>query len=198
MERDQSIIAAHRSGRTLPLATRRPTDSSVFRCEPYVAMMVGSRHDVVAPARADSSMRRSPFPFLIATIVLMMGVVVGRGAQRTVAQDSTPGALSGHPFVGAWPTDTDADDPNNGPSPIVFTSDGIYLQADADGSDGYGSCYATGERTAEVTILFHDTDEEGNPDGTEGAGHSRGCGGRSKPHCPVHPGMHRPERWLLG
>lgn len=106
--------------------------------------------------------------FLVLTVALF-GVLT-RTADRSSAQDATPPAastLAGFPLVGAWLADTDVNDPNNPPSLFIFTSDGIYMQSNADGSDGYGTWRVTGPNTAELTILFNSTDESGKNANTD-------------------------------
>ena len=102
-------------------------------------------------------MRRSWVLVLVVALALLSPAAGGRGR----AQDATPASLAGHPLVGAWILDTDAADPANPPALAAFTADGVYVQADADGSDGYGAWAATGERTADLTIVFHAVDEAG-------------------------------------
>ena len=67
---------------------------------------------------------------------------------------STDSAVSteGHPLVGAWLL-VEADDPDRPPSLVAFTSDGIYQQADFDGTASYGSWEATGPSSAAMTFI---------------------------------------------
>jgi hypothetical protein len=78
---------------------------------------------------------------------------------------ATPAAAAISP-VGAWDLDTEADNPNNPRSVAIFNSDGTYAQADADGSNGYGSWQQTGTRTATLTIHFPNQNAQGNEAGT--------------------------------
>jgi hypothetical protein len=90
--------------------------------------------------------------------VLLLGVVFlpGRSGAPVHAQSGTPvPTTAGHPLVGAWQLDTDVADPHNPPALAIFSSDGTYQQANADGSDGYGVWTPTGDQTANVTILFN-------------------------------------------
>lgn len=92
---------------------------------------------------------------MLALIVMLAGLVaVGRPTPDAGAQDSTD-SLANHPLVGVWLLDTDAEDPENAPTPTIFSSDGTYVQVDEDGT-GIGVWDATGERTANLTILFFD------------------------------------------
>ena len=100
-----------------------------------------------------------PLVFAVLVVAALVGAVaLGRSA-GTAAQDATPDAAAGHPLVGAWLADTDADDPANPPSLIVFHGDGTYLQTDPDGSNGVGTWEATGARTAALTAIFHAAEE---------------------------------------
>jgi hypothetical protein len=74
---------------------------------------------------------------------------------ETSAVESTPAAAAtqGHPLVGAWLL-TDESDPDS-PSTFLasFSSDGIYQQADPDGTVGIGTWEATGPNTAAMTFI---------------------------------------------
>jgi len=107
-------------------------------------------------------MRRLSALVSILVVALIGGVVLGRSVS---AQDATPVAeasLAGHPLVGAWVLDTDTADPENPPSLVVFTADGIYNQHDYDGTAGVGSWDATGPTSANLTFFSYFPDEEGN------------------------------------
>ena len=106
-------------------------------------------------------MRRSALPVvLLAALLLGVVFVAGRPAAPVHAQSGTPvPTTAGHPLVGAWLLDTDVSDPTNPPSLAVFTSDGIYQQTNADGTDGYGVWTATGPQTANVTIVFNNQEK---------------------------------------
>lgn len=92
---------------------------------------------------------------MLALIVILAGLVaVGRPTPDAGAQDSTA-SLASHPLVGAWLLDINAEDPENAPSLAIFSSDGTYLEVDVDGT-GIGVWDATGERAANLTILFSD------------------------------------------
>ena len=75
--------------------------------------------------------RLSVFTVLVVAVVGF--VAFGRNG-GTAAQDGTPAAtLAGHPLVGAWVLNTNADDPANPPTLASFSADGIYTQVDAQG-----------------------------------------------------------------
>ena len=102
-------------------------------------------------------MRRVSSPTaVLACIVLLTAMLAG----ATVAQDSSPAATGGHPVVGSWLVDTDADDPANPPSSITFHADGTYIEVDVDGV-GVGVWEPTGDRSAAGTFVYHQTDEGG-------------------------------------
>ena len=105
-------------------------------------------------------MRR--FAILVSAAVVLLGVLAIGRAPDSTAQDATPAALAGHPLVGAWLLDVDADDPANPPALAIFHDDGTYIQADPDGSNGLGSWEATGQNSATLTAVFYGLDEAGN------------------------------------
>jgi hypothetical protein len=96
---------------------------------------------------------------LSVSIVALLGIVAARPSSDTRAQDGTPPA--GHPLIGAWLADTDADNPDNPPSLFIFHDDGTYVQADPDGTTGVGAWEATGPTTARLTAVFLGQDEAG-------------------------------------
>jgi hypothetical protein len=69
--------------------------------------------------------------------------------------ESTPAAAAtqGHPLVGAWLLTSESDP--EGPSTMLgsFSSDGIYQEADSDGTVGIGAWEATGPNTAGLTFM---------------------------------------------
>ena len=97
-------------------------------------------------------MRRLSVLLSVLAVALVALFAAGR-ASGTTAQDATPGALAGHPLVGSWVLDTNADDPANPPSLARFSADGGYVEVDVDGV-AVGSWEATGERTATLTFAF--------------------------------------------
>jgi len=94
--------------------------------------------------------------------ILLMGLFAAGRTARTAAQDGTPAAMAGHPLVGAWLLDADTDDPENPPALVVFSSDGVYTQADYDGSVGVGSWEPTGPTSGALTFFqqFPNEDED--------------------------------------
>jgi hypothetical protein len=92
------------------------------------------------------------FIALSAVVGIMLGFVVTLD-RSTTAQEATPPALDGHPLVGTWLLDINADDPANPPEVTIFTADGAYLSVDAEGFPNHGVWEATGERTAGLTIV---------------------------------------------
>lgn len=101
-------------------------------------------------------MRRTSM-FILTAVVLLGTLLIGGGI-FVAAQDATPTATTGHPIVGSWILDTDADDPENPLSQVLFSSDGAYLQVDDDGVV-VGAWESTGAATADLTFSF--VDEEG-------------------------------------
>jgi hypothetical protein len=102
--------------------------------------------------------------FRSAVVVLLFGTLVALGG--AAAQEATPVARNGHPLVGVWLLDTDAEDPANAPEVTVFTADGAYISVDAEGFPQLGAWDATGEQTATLTLLSPGVEEDGTFYGT--------------------------------
>src|SRR5687768_5748818 len=91
---------------------------------------------------------------ILLSVVMLCGMFVGGSA--ALAQDATPGAGEAHPIVGSWLLDTDTAVPDNPMTLGVFTSDGVYFQAEPGEEGnlvGIGSWEPTGDTTANLT--FH-------------------------------------------
>lgn len=103
-------------------------------------------------------------PILIATLALglLALAAAGRGTS-TVAQQGTA-TTAGHPLVGTWRL-TFAD-PHQPPTLDTFHADGTMTQIGTPDDQGAGVWQATGDRTANVTIVFMNTDDKGNYQGT--------------------------------
>jgi hypothetical protein len=110
-----------------------------------------------------SNGRFAMYRFIALAILIVVAVlgIAGFDARTSVtAQEATPATMRGHPLVGAWLLDTNADDPANGPEVTIFTADGAYISVDAEGFPNHGVWEATGERTAGLTIISPGMDEE--------------------------------------
>ena len=98
---------------------------------------------------------------LVIMIAVVVPGIVGFDARSSAtAQEATPTAMGGHPLIGAWLLDTNADDPANGPEVTIFTDDGAYISVDAEGFPNHGVWEATGERTAGLTIISPGMEED--------------------------------------
>ena len=105
-------------------------------------------------------------PFVsLSVVVVVLGLLVAFGFSTT-AQQATPTAMDGHPLVGTWLLDTNADDPENAPEVTIFTADGAYISVDAEGFPNHGVWEASGERSATLTIVSPGMEEEGTFAGT--------------------------------
>lgn len=93
-------------------------------------------------------------------VVLLALTAGGFGGRGTVAQEDATPVAAGHPLVGAWIIDTDADDPSNAPGVVTVGADGTWSEVDSDGTTGLGAWRATGDRTANLVILY--PSEEGS------------------------------------
>ncbi len=92
--------------------------------------------------------------------VALLGSAGFAARSSATAQEATPTTMSGHPLVGTWLLDTNADDPANGPEVTIFTADGAYISVDAEGFPNHGVWEATGDRTAGLTIVSPGMEEE--------------------------------------
>jgi hypothetical protein len=105
-------------------------------------------------------------PFVsISVVVVVLGLLVTFGFSTT-ARQATPTAMDGHPLVGTWLLDTNADDPANAPEVTIFTADGAYISVDAEGFPNHGVWEASGERSATLTIVSPGLEDEGAFAGT--------------------------------
>ena len=95
--------------------------------------------------------------------VMLLGTVALRVHPVAVAQEATPTAMHGHPLVGTWLLDTNADDPANAPEVVVFSADGAYISVDAEGFPSLGVWESSGARTATLTIVSTGVEGEGGP-----------------------------------
>ena len=100
-------------------------------------------------------MRRRPSFTGIIAIILVLTAALGATA---TAQDASP--MAGHPLVGAWVLDTNAEDTTSPPSLAIFHADGSYVQTDPDGT-AIGAWQPTGPGSADLIIRFEDADDEG-------------------------------------
>ena len=103
---------------------------------------------------------------LSVVVVLLVGVIatLGRGA---TAQEATPDttammAMATHPIVGAWRFVNEPGTPEENVSYGIFHADGTYTEAHPYGGPGIGAWTPTGERTADLTIIFQNISEDPN------------------------------------
>jgi hypothetical protein len=113
-------------------------------------------------------MRRFAILLSVVAVVLVSSAIVISRPLLVAAQEATPTTPAQHPVVGAWQFDTNADDPFNPPSYAIFHGDGTYIEAHPTVGMGLGAWEATGDRTADLTIIFADLDptEAGSARGT--------------------------------
>lgn len=88
-----------------------------------------------------------------------LGLALGPRTLSAAAQDA---GTEGHPLVGTWYLDTDAQDPANALEIFILHADGTYVEANADGSVRLGAWEATGPTTANLTIVAYTKDEGAN------------------------------------
>jgi hypothetical protein len=80
--------------------------------------------------------------------VVVLLSVFGVSHATTLAQGSD---LADHPLVGSWLLDTDVESDENSPALAVFTSDGVYIQSEGEGSISIGAWESTGDTSAIMT-----------------------------------------------
>jgi hypothetical protein len=114
------------------------------------------RHATIGPVEEEGIMR----PRLLGSFVVVLLAAVtafGFGADADAQKPPT----QGHPLVGTWLADSDLETPDNPLDTFVFSSDGIYVQSEAGGGSMLGAWEATGDRTAILTAVSAEMDEEG-------------------------------------
>src|SRR4051794_38775634 len=78
-----------------------------------------------------------------------LGLALAAASRPAAAQDATPIAMAGHPFVGTWVVD-DSADPTDMPTTNIITADGGLIDPSIGAA---GAWRATGERTADFTLI---------------------------------------------
>lgn len=94
--------------------------------------------------------------------LLVLGLLTLAGRASIGAQDADPDALAGHPAVGSWQWDNDPFNPGTNVTYAIFHADGTYLEVGPLNGVGIGVWRPTGERSAEVSYVFHDIDPNPN------------------------------------
>ena len=89
--------------------------------------------------------------------LLLMSVVA---APAAMAQDTDATSPAGHPLVGAWLVDTNADDSNDPPARVILGADGTLLQV-GGGQVAIGAWEPTGEQTGALTLTAQMADADG-------------------------------------
>ena len=95
-------------------------------------------------------------------VVLLFGLVAAMGGGAT-AEEATPDttammSMATHPLVGAWQWSNNPGDPMASFTYAIFHDDGTYTEYDPNIGVGIGVWRPTGERTADLTIVFQDID----------------------------------------
>jgi hypothetical protein len=106
-------------------------------------------------------MRRITLSLAVVVLLVMSGIATLR--LSTAAQEATPDtattmAMADHPIVGAWQWSNHPGDPNASVTYAIFHDDGTYTEYDPNIGVGIGVWKPTGERTADLTIVFQDID----------------------------------------
>lgn len=104
---------------------------------------------------------------LVSIIALTLAGALGLSAwPNAAAQDASTTSMAGHPVVGAWWWENNSTDPFDD-SFAVFHADGTYVEETSFIGAGIGAWEATGERSADLIIVFQDI--EGGLDPNEPA-----------------------------
>jgi hypothetical protein len=109
-------------------------------------------------------MRRLSVVLALLVAMLIGGLAAGWSA---MAQDASPDAGTVHPLVGTWVVDTDTEGAADPPALFIFFADGAYLEYDAEqgGDVAAGRWQATGDQTADVTLVFVSVSDEAGYEG---------------------------------
>jgi hypothetical protein len=107
--------------------------------------------------------------FISVLAIVLVGLGSAGSLPGVIARDeqaATPAALMGHPVVGTWKLNFEADNAPvnagaNG-SYATFHGDGTYIEIHASGRVGIGAWQPTGAQTADLTIVFQDVDDAEN------------------------------------
>lgn len=100
---------------------------------------------------------------LLSLVVVLLGSAVVISRLPAAAQEATPDAtdlmaMATHPLVGAWQWSNNPGDPLASYTYAIFHDDGTYTEYDPALGVGIGVWRPTGERTADLTIVFQDID----------------------------------------
>ena len=104
-------------------------------------------------------------PRLLGSFIVVVLVAVSAVGFRAVA-GAQETATQGHPLVGTWLADTDPETPDNALDTLSFTADGTFTNVEAGGFVSLGAWEATGDRTANLTFVAYDLDEDGSNAGS--------------------------------
>jgi hypothetical protein len=94
--------------------------------------------------------------FVSIVVIALTGLVVNSASPVATAQEVGPVAGQ-HPVVGSWFWANISDDPFDD-SYAVFDSDGTYVEETAYIGAGIGAWQATGNRSADLMIVYQDID----------------------------------------
>jgi len=114
--------------------------------------------------------RRTAIPLTAALLLLVGGAtpaMAGRDplvlppAEQALRDslDGPSGIYVGHPLVGSWLVDPQPDDPGNPLAIDTFAADGTIRHA--GGAAGAGAWVPTGERSAHMTLIWVEANEDG-------------------------------------
>ena len=92
-----------------------------------------------------------------ALVVLLALMALGPSAQ---AQDDEMAMMATHPAVGSWSIDPEVEDPDNTPEFTVLSPDGTVVTVNPESGPSVGSWTASGDQTADLSMLAPAVDPE--------------------------------------
>ena len=93
---------------------------------------------------------------LVSIVTLTLAGTLALGVwPNAAAQDASSSTTAGHPVVGAWFWENSSTDPFDD-SFAIFHADGTYVEETPYIGTGIGVWEATGERSADLIIVFQD------------------------------------------
>ena len=101
----------------------------------------------------------------LVSVVVLLSSAVAILRPPAAAQEATPDTaalmtMATHPLVGAWQWSNNPNDPDASFTYAIFHDDGTYTEYDPAIGVGIGVWRPTGERSADVTIVFQDIDPD--------------------------------------
>lgn len=94
-------------------------------------------------------------PLFVAFVALLIALFT-----LTPTAQAHDEGMGTHPAIGAWSIDAEPENPDNAPEYTVLGSDGSVINVNPEGGPAIGSWSASGDRTADLTMLAPMVDPE--------------------------------------